>query len=704
MLRIKWMKIIAQILLSLSLLLLGYEIYDYYAIKYHLEQTGRSTGANSADEISARIDTILQQVMQKGQYLAHLLHDTKHWQKDTLHALLAKESRSFSNILGITAAFEPKLYPNKTLYAPYYDKNKDGFIFIEDVYDYTDASLTTSQWYVRVRDKGAQWIEPYYAEGAQAMVADYGVPFYWKNPQTGQEEVAGTITMTISLAAFSRLMNTLSLGKTGYGFVISRKGKYLSHPIREYINNKNILKLAEEVQDPIFRKAAQQMTEGRSGEEEYQSRLTNQHSYLFYRPVPSAGWSLGIVLIKDEFLGSSAGMEQKSLAVFMSASWVMVLVFFLVFKVYYFQIASLWAFSTSFSVIILVNILFCWYLKLNKYTHQSQAEEVTITSNSSLEQFLTHRQNYAEEMKLVPPIPIPTGVFVREIEMEDSYNVNISGLVWQKYPHDLSDSIKKGITFPQVAPHAESEYISHHHRELTRDYELHRWEFRLTLRLNFDYTTYPFDRRKMAIILMPREMHGNLILTPDLGGYKLLSPSAKPGINSGVVLPGFQIERSAFSYLYKDYNTNFGMEQAFHPELSPELHYNILIHRNFINAFVINFIPIFVVALMLYLIIYSSSKKVSSVGVVESSAAFFFVLVLAHIDLRSSIQSDRITYMEFFYFIMYLVLVMSVFNIILFTRRDNVLFFDYRDNLIVKLLYWPTFLGLSFLATLFTFF
>ncbi len=702
--RFKWIRNTAFILFFSSLSLALYEVFQYYTLRHELESAGQTSGSQSAEDITAKMDTILVQVMAKGKALAQILEDSSQWEQETLHRLLQKESKSLKNILGITAAFEPNVYPGKNLYAPYYDKNKDGFILLEEVYDYTDPALLTSQWYVQVKQEGAQWIEPYYAEGAQAMVADYGIPFYRSNPQTGEKEVAGTITMTISLAAFTRLMNSLSLGKTGYGFVISKEGKYLAHPIREYINNKNIFQIADEKKDPILRSAATMMTKGEAGHEEYFSQVTFQQSYLFYRPITASGWSLGIVLIKDEITGHSYSLEILSLRIFISFSLLAVLGLFIGLRLYYLRVQALWKFSVGVSSILLANVLFCWYIKLSKYTDEIGKEEVRITSNSGLEKFLSNQEKSLKELNLKAPTPIPTGIFIQELEVEDSYNVNISGFVWQKYPLELDSTWQIGLRFPQAAPFAEAVYFDKHYQERTRTHQLHRWEFRLSLRLNFDYSTYPFDRRKMAITLAPKDIHSPFVLTPDLEGYKLLSPSARPGINNKVVLPGFAIESSHYSYLTLDYNTNFGMEESFRPELNPELHFNIMVRRNFINAFVINFIPILVVALMLYLILYSSSKRISSVGVVESSAAFFFVLVLAHIDLRRSIQSDRITYMEFFYFIMYLILVLSAFNIILFTRRNKVLFFDYQDNLIVKLLYWPTFLGLSFLATLFTFF
>lgn len=229
-----------------------------------------------------------------------------------------------------------------------------------------------------------------------------------------------------------------------------------------------------------------------------------------------------------------------------------------------------------------------------------------------------------------------------------------------------------------------------------------------TYRLNFDYSRYPFDARQIDFKLSHPNKDKNVILTPHLEGYKIISQSANPGINPKAVLPESEVTASYFDYSMESYNANFG-QGSFDREQIPQFHFNVLLKRKFINAFVSNIIPILIVVMMLYFLVYGTSKRggntsKGSLGIVESSAAFFFVLLLAHIDHRKIVNTSVITYMESFYFIMYIILALVAFNIVMFVKKDNFLFFDYKDNFVVKVSFWPTFMLLCFLVTLVRFY
>ena len=50
-------------------------------------------------------------------------------------------------------------------------------------------------------------------------------------------------------------------------------------------------------------------------------------------------------------------------------------------------------------------------------------------------------------------------------------------------------------------------------------------------------------------------------------------------------------------------------------------------------------------------------KKEERQGIIESMAAFFFVLIFSHIDLRKEIVTGELLYVEYFYFVTYLMLI-----------------------------------------------
>ena len=86
----------------------------------------------------------------------------------------------------------------------------------------------------------------------------------------------------------------------------------------------------------------------------------------------------------------------------------------------------------------------------------------------------------------------------------------------------------------------------------------------------------------------------------------------------------------------------------------PIMKYSINLKRRLLNVLVMNIIPILVVASMIFLIFYSNTKDkddksgVSMMGAVQSCAGFFFVLLVAHIDLRRRLNTPSLTYIESF--------------------------------------------------------
>jgi hypothetical protein len=72
--------------------------------------------------------------------------------------------------------------------------------------------------------------------------------------------------------------------------------------------------------------------------------------------------------------------------------------------------------------------------------------------------------------------------------------------------------------------------------------------------------------------------------------------------------------------------------------------------------------------------------------------------------MRSGLEApESVVYLEYLYFLVYgAILVVSV-NSILFASRVNVWLIQYRDNEIVKITFWPVYLGGLFIITLIAF-
>lgn len=142
-----------------------------------------------------------------------------------------------------------------------------------------------------------------------------------------------------------------------------------------------------------------------------------------------------------------------------------------------------------------------------------------------------------------------------------------------------------------------------------------------------------------------------LLFTPDLQSYSYTNPARRPGLDNAIKIEGNSVLETYFTYSAKTFGTDFGLGVNGLFEDVPVLHFNIHLRRILLNAFVTSLIPIFVTLCFIYILIGACEKSNERQGIIESMAAFFFVLVFSHIDLRKEIVTDELIFMEYFYFI-----------------------------------------------------
>ena len=137
---------------------------------------------------------------------------------------------------------------------------------------------------------------------------------------------------------------------------------------------------------------------------------------------------------------------------------------------------------------------------------------------------------------------------------------------------------------------------------------------------------------------------------------------------------------------------------------------NVVLRRKYLNVVLVNVVPLAVVASLLFatllMVTKNEEKKgifgFSTSGVIGTCSALFFVVLLAHVQLRQQFAGAGIVYLEYFYLIMYGVIFAIAANTFLFTigvSRPKFISND-ENNTIPKLIYWPLLLGLAVVITL----
>jgi hypothetical protein len=169
---------------------------------------------------------------------------------------------------------------------------------------------------------------------------------------------------------------------------------------------------------------------------------------------------------------------------------------------------------------------------------------------------------------------------------------------------------------------------------------------------------------------------------------------------------GWKILDSYFSTVPVQFNTSYGVENFQYQDDYPLLTFSMDLKRYVFGPLITYMIPILIIIVMLFAVLRTISRKntdisgYNSFGVINTTAAFFFVSVLQHIDLRSAVVIQGVTYMELYYFVTYFFLLLVTIDSIAFTDDKYLGFVDARDNTYPKLLYWPVFFIIAFLITL----
>jgi phosphoserine phosphatase RsbU/P len=239
--------------------------------------------------------------------------ETSNPDKETLERIVRRVVEESREIYGSAVAFEPHAF-DETLrrFAPYCFKGKSGITYQQlgsDSYHYY-----TKDWYHLPKVlKAPVWTDPYFDEGGgQTMMTTYSRPFFERGAHGAAPKVRGIVTADVSLEWLTSLVCSVQVGRTGYCFITSDTGRFVTHPNPEFVMSESIFSLAEELQDPTLRTIGLTMAQEESGFKEIGSALNGETSFLAYARIESPGWSLGAVFPKKELLAELNRLHRET--------------------------------------------------------------------------------------------------------------------------------------------------------------------------------------------------------------------------------------------------------------------------------------------------------------------------------------------------------------------------------------------------------
>ena len=526
------------------------------------------------------------------------------------------------------------------------------------------------------------------------------------------EGVAVDLLTEEQIEKVRRLITSLSLGKTGYGYLINENGTFLYHPLKKFIKiRKNIFERAQELKSEEIRELAERGIRGEKGVMSLVDPTTREKDWIFYHPVSATKGFIAILVYQDEVVPITESLRLKQFAL---GAGLMVSSFFFILlrsNAWTGRTQSLWIASISTALLLITGIGLIWYSSLSGESYHN-ADTVEIDNPTGLQSFLDEYTQIAKQLGQTVPIYIPTGILLQTLNFEEANNIFVSGYIWQKYPSGENSQIAQGFRMPDAITATDLGRWTEIYHHQDGEEEVIIWYFEVTLRQRFDYSRYPFDSKKIRLRLLPQEISQNTLLVPDLASYSRWLPLEKPGLDRNLLLPGWKIRRSFFEYQFKIYETNFGLSDFSTEIRVPELYFNLVTTRNFITVFISNFMPILIVTIMMFSIqlILSNqvqaedARKFSALEIISVGGGLIFIILLDQLNLRSNIVTASLIYIEYIYFVLYFVIVLITLNALLIALESKSWLIQYRDNLIPKLLYWPLLFGLLLVLTLLSFY
>ncbi|MEI8172272.1 MAG: SpoIIE family protein phosphatase [Deltaproteobacteria bacterium] len=298
--------------------------YNHYSSRKLVLKNVEENARNLTLATVNKIETTLLGVEKVPLYLASSLENHR-YSRHEIFQTIEDILKTNPDIFGAAVAFEPFAFnPKSRYFVPYTFRKKDGFGVHPPE---TAFQYFYRDWYLIPRELGRPvWSEPYFSEGGgNTVMSTYSVPFY--RFVNGKRTFTGVVEVDIDLEWLKEIISRVSIYQSGYAFLVSQNGVIVTHPNRDWIMRESIFSIAEAADDPGLRKMGRDMIRGKEGFIPLQSHFTGKKSWIYYAPLTSIGWSIGVVFPEEELF---AGMKKLNREVFIIGSAGFVLLFLVI--------------------------------------------------------------------------------------------------------------------------------------------------------------------------------------------------------------------------------------------------------------------------------------------------------------------------------------------------------------------------------------
>ena len=254
-----------------------------------MRKSARQRAAVRAEELARsyaqQFDGTFETVAQIARTAADFVAIHPHLSEQDLYNVLRSNVMQSSLVYGSCIAFTPHAFDEqRRLFAPYAYRDQQNVV-TKDLatkgYDYTDQRW---EWYyVPTTAALPIWTEPYYDEGGgNILMCTYSVPFM------RQGKMIGVVTVDVALSTLRSNMGLLDTSDQGF-VLLSRHGRFISHPNPEYVMNVSVLDESFKQENPELSQLFRSVKKGESGVVRIPKLETNEPYWISYAPIASTG-------------------------------------------------------------------------------------------------------------------------------------------------------------------------------------------------------------------------------------------------------------------------------------------------------------------------------------------------------------------------------------------------------------------------------
>lgn len=526
-----------------------------------------------------------------------------------------------------------------------------------------------------------------------------------------------------------RYLQNSGLNKFGVAYIVDSTSHFIAHPLDEI---RSLITLGHEYADNVLIELGHDIMNQSFNNKKYihHNTVTGLKCTEMIHPLPHMHAYLGVSVYDGKSLESRCyqTMARQTLICLFIYSLVFSIAIYLLLSRYFNKnrYIGLHSFLSFTFFLLIIGIIFTYnrYPQNEHIISASTLEKKSVQTwkwdslrtvdKKSLNKLIDGYQKeslvlYNEQAKV-----IPTGAYIYDIQFVGSHEIKVSGIVWQKflrsgldYPDTMTNKYQddnyrnKGILFPggRIADLSPKDTLD----ILLDNYPatLYRWNFDMDIGQKMSYSLYPFGKSEITIPFWSADLDDNTLLTPDLTSYKQIYPTNMPGLDSHFTIKGWNLLSSYFSYSYDSYLCSFGNMDIHGINHFPELMFNISISRKFVDILICKIVPLMVILTLLFTLIFIRKKEDGFNNVIGCSG-LFFVLVLDHINLRETVLSEGIMYIEFCYFISYVILLLVTVTSFEVDKKQS--FYAKTLDFVLRNYFWSIIFGAMATVSVFYFY